>query len=163
MRAGVVEPCVSLARAEAAEISKGARWDASRTWRLIHARSPTAHHPAPPSTGAATLLCQLVLTEAEGGARGVKMHVEVRLQVLAAMAMSQSDEAHSVSAMGLATVCNAPDVNASLVAKIALPALVRLGRSPKADTQCAALDALSVLGELPQVQQQLDLARGRVT
>ena len=44
-----------------------------------------------------------------------------------------------------------PDVNASLVAKIALPALVRLGRSPKADTQCAALDALSVLGELPQV------------
>ena len=79
------------------------------------------------------------------------------------MAMSQSDEAHSVSAMGLATVCNAPDVNASLVAKIALPALVRLGRSPKADTQCAALDALSVLGELPQVQQQLDLAPGRVT
>ena len=54
--------------------------------------------------------------------------------------------------MGLATVCNSPDVNASLVAKIALPALVRLGRSPKADTQCAALDALSVLGELPQVQ-----------
>ena len=81
MRAGVVEPCVSLARAEAAEISKGARWDASRTWRLIHARSPTAHLPAPPSTGAATLLCQLVLTEAEGGTRGVKMHVEVRLQV----------------------------------------------------------------------------------
>ena len=38
---------------------------------------------------------------------------------------------------------------------MALPALVRLARSPAPDTQCAALDALVVLSDLPQVQRDL--------
>jgi len=38
---------------------------------------------------------------------------------------------------------------------VALPALVRLARSPAPDTQCAALDALVVLSDLPQVQRDL--------
>ena len=73
------------------------------------------------------------------------------------MAMSSNTEAHAIAAMGLATMCNAADANGALIAKVSLPSLVRLGRSAKADTQCAALDALAVLSEQPSVQ--VDLVR----
>ena len=139
MRAGVVEPAVRLARSE--------------DRALNHA--------------AATLLCTLVLSEAEGGAAhaALRLQQDSKLQVLAAMAMSSNADAHGVAAMGLATMCNAPGnssgsshgggADTGLIAKVALPALVRLARSAAPDTQCAALDALVVLSDLPQVQRDL--------
>ena len=53
------------------------------------------------------------------------------------MAMSSNADAHGVAAMGLATMCSAPGNTASnsgaadtaLIAKVALPALVRLARA----------------------------------
>ena len=125
VRGGVVEPCIALSRSEDEKIN----------------------------ASAATILAQVVLSEAAGsGVRApIALSSDTRLQVLAAMAMSSSSEAHAIATMGLATMCNAPDVNLSLVAQVALPALVRMGKAPKPDTQAAALDALSVLAELPQV------------
>ena len=109
-----------------------------------------------------------MLSEAEGGAAhaALRLQPDSKLQVLAAMAMSSNADAHGVAAMGLATMCNAPGnttsssgggggANTALIAKVALPALVRLARSSAADTQCAALDALVVLSDLPQVQRDL--------
>ena len=110
-----------------------------------------------------------MLSEAEGGAAhaALRLQPDSKLQVLAAMAMSSNADAHGVAAMGLATLCNAPGnttsssgsggggANTALIAKVALPALVRLARSSAADTQCAALDALVVLSDLPQVQRDL--------
>lgn len=112
------------------------------------------------------LLAQLVLAEAEQTTSGAGpggaafLSSEDRLRVLAAMGMCReetNEEAHAVAAMGLATMCNAPSLSLSLVAKVALPALVRLGHSRAPDTACAALDALAVLAEQPQVQ--VDLVR----
>eukprot|EP00966_Prymnesium_polylepis_P059101 1369806-Prymnesium_polylepis.1 len=85
------------------------------------------------------------------------MSPDTRLQVFSAMAMSTSVEAHAIASMGLATMCNAPDVNLPLVAQVALPSLLRLLRAQKTDTIAACLDALSMLAELPQVQ--VDLVR----
>jgi len=94
MRAGVVEPAVRLARAEDSALN--------------HA--------------AATLLCTLVLSEAEGGAAyaALRLQPDSKLQVLAAMAMSSNADAHGVAAMGLATMCNATGASAStpLIAKV---------------------------------------------
>ena len=129
MQAGVIEPAVRLARSEDRELNGAA----------------------------ATLLCTLVLSEAEGGHAALRLQPESKLHVLAAMAMSSNDDAHSVAAMGLATLCNAPGASPALMTRVALPALIRLARSTKADTQCAALDALSTLSGSPQVQ--LDLVR----
>ena len=145
LRAGAVPPCVQLARLE----------------------DPTLN------AAAATLLCQMVLAEAadrgQTAARGgedergllrqqsVRLGVDLRLNMLAAMAMSANAEAHSVAAMGLATMTNAPDANVPEIAKVALQSLVKLGRASGKDTQCAALDALSVLAEYPDVQ--VDLVR----
>ena len=135
LKAGVVTPCVALARSEDATIN----------------------------ANAATLLCQMVLAEAAAEAQrsskqgAVRLGADERLAMLASMAMSSNAEAHSVAAMGLATLANAADANLPMIAKAALPALVRLGRSSKADTQAAALDALAVLCELPDVQ--VDLVR----
>ena len=97
---------------------------------------------------------------AKGGA--VRFSTDARLGMLAAMAMSTNVEAHSVAAMGLATMTNAADANVPMIAKVALESLVRLGRSAKPDTQAAALDALAALAELPDVQVDLEIGRAHV-
>jgi hypothetical protein len=140
LKAGAVDPCVKLARSDDDNIN----------------------------SNAATLLCQMVLAEAaDGGAereRGgggrpgsLRLGGELRLSMLAAMAMSANEEAHSVAAMGLATMTNAADANVPHIAKVALAPLVRLGRAAAADTQAAALDALATLAEYPE--PQVDLVR----
>ena len=152
LKAGAVEPCIRLARLEDDVIN----------------------------SHAATLLCQMVLADAEdsagrgggGGGRtqeaqaaplftkhsgSLRLPPEQRLDMLAAMAMSANVEAHAVASMGLATMTNASDANTPLIAKVALTALVRLGRSTAPNTQVAALDALSVLAEYPETQ--VDLVR----
>ena len=90
-------------------------------------------------------------------ANALRLDPELRLNMLASMAMSANAEAHSVAAMGLATMTNASDANVPLIAKAALAPLVRLGRSSASDTQAAALDALAVLAEFPETQ--VDLVR----
>ena len=141
LRAGAVPPCVRLARLDDTNLN----------------------------SNAATLLCQMILAEAAGdgkpaGAKAgqprpaaVRLGPELRLNMLSAMAMSSNTEAHSVAAMGLATMTNAADANVPMIAKVALQPLVRLGRSSGSDTQAAALDALAVLAEYPDCQ--VDLVR----
>ena len=103
MQAGVIEPAVRLARSEDRELNGAA----------------------------ATLLCTLVLSEAEGGHAALRLQPESKLHVLAAMAMSSNDDAHSVAAMGLATLCNAPGASSALITRVALPALVRQRALPR--------------------------------
>jgi len=136
LQAGVVVPVVELARCEDATIN----------------------------SNAATFLCQIVLAEAAGQTHpkpqqqpSIRLLPEERLAILAAMAMSSNAEAHAVAAMGFATLANATKANLPQIARVALNALVRLGRSPKIDAQAAALDAIAVLSELPSVQ--VDLVR----
>ena len=120
LRAGAVPPCVELARQE---------------------------HDSNINSNAATLLCQMVLAEAadEGKAekRGkdekgllkqgsVRLGVELRLNMLAAMAMSANAEAHSVAAMGLATMTNASDANLPMIARLHCSRSSSLARHPRA-------------------------------
>uniref|UniRef100_A0A7S3B0P1 Vacuolar protein 8 n=1 Tax=Haptolina ericina TaxID=156174 RepID=A0A7S3B0P1_9EUKA len=129
--AGVVEPAVRLARSESSEISGMA----------------------------ASLLSQIILAETTDatGRAPVQLTMDARLQTLSAMALSSSPQAHAIAAIGLATMCNTQDANLALISQVALPSLLRISRSAKPDTQAPALDALSILAELPQVQ--VDLVR----